>query len=76
MMKDVKIEPIAERMNTKPTTIETFPDSGCQETLVSADLMDYLHSVGVGQAKEDNNQRNRWQDICAMPGLYEIPSKV
>ena len=42
MMKDVKIEPIDENMNAKPSVMETFPDSGCQETLVHADLMDYL----------------------------------
>ena len=38
----IQIKPIAEKMNAKPTTMEMFPDSGCQETLVSADLMDYL----------------------------------
>ena len=45
MMKDVNIEPIAQKMNTKPTTMETFPDSGCQEMLVSADLVDYIGLV-------------------------------
>ena len=42
MMKDVKIEPINKKMNTKPTVMEVFPDSDSQETLVSTDLMDYL----------------------------------
>ena len=44
MMKDVKLkmEPIDEKMNAKPTVMETFLDSGCQETLVSAVLMDNL----------------------------------
>ena len=44
MMKDVKLkmEPIDEKMNAKPTVMETFLDSGCQKTLVSADLMDCL----------------------------------
>ena len=42
MMKDVKIKPINKKMNAKPTAMETYPDSGCQETLGSADLMDYL----------------------------------
>ena len=42
MMKDVKIEPIDENINAKPSVMETFPDSGCRETLVSTDLIDYL----------------------------------
>ena len=41
-MENVKVEPIAENKKTKPTTMETFPDLGCQETLVSADLVNYL----------------------------------
>ena len=39
-------------MNTKPTTMETFPDSGCQETLVSAELMDYLELELDSQRKK------------------------
>ena len=42
MKQDVKIEHIDEKMNAKPTVMERFPDSGCQETLGSTDLMDHL----------------------------------
>ena len=42
MMKNKKNEPIDKKMNAEPTMMETFLDLGCQETLVSVDLMDYL----------------------------------
>ena len=42
MMENVIVEPIAKGKKTKPKITETFPDSGCQETLVSANLVDYL----------------------------------
>ena len=52
MMENVKVEPIAENKKTKPTTMETFPDSGCQETLVLANLVDYLGLVLDAQRKK------------------------
>ena len=48
MMKNVKVESIVTGKNkkrmkkTRPTTMEIFPDSGCQESLVSEDLVGHL----------------------------------
>ena len=64
MMKDVKIKPINENMNAKPTVMEMFPDSGCQETLVSADLMDYL---GLDLDKE---RKNVSRELTARPMFH------
>ena len=64
VIKDVKIEPVNKKMNAKPTLRETFPDSGCQETLVSADLMDYL---GLDLDKE---RKNVSRELTARPMFH------
>ena len=48
MMENVKVESIVtgkdkkQMKKTRPTIMEIFPDSGCQETLVSGDLVGHL----------------------------------
>ena len=66
-MKDVKIEPINEKMNAKTTLRETFPDSGCQETLVSADLMDYL------RLELDRRKKKRIKGIDGKTYVPQVP---
>merc|ERR1712020_519831 len=43
MMQNVRIKNLAKK--SKTTTMEVFPDSGCQESLVSGDLINSLGLV-------------------------------
>ena len=56
MMENVKVEAIVtdkkQMKKTRPTTMEIFPDSGCQETLISEDLVGHLGLILDQQRKK------------------------